>query len=89
MIKLKAFTFGTIMYQYRSYRQERNYASINNILKVINYFTNSYFAFVWLIWQTHTYTEKYKCTQTHAHTDTDIIFTFYTLWIIWHTCQRY
>ena len=25
----------------------------------------------------------------HTQTDTDTIFTFYTFWLIWHTCQRY
>ena len=37
-----------------------------------------------------THIQKYRYTQTHAHrhtqTDTDIIFTFYTFWLIWHTC---
>ena len=32
-----------------------------------------------------THTQKYRYTQTY----TDIIFTFYTFWLIWHTCQRY
>ena len=35
------------------------------------------------------HTQKYRYTQTHAHTDTDSIFAFYTFWLIWHTYQRY
>ena len=89
------------MHLYWGYQQGRNYASIDNILKVMNFFLkNSHFVLFGLfgihakdtkfINGTHTtHREKYKCTQTHAHTDTDTIFTFYTFWIIWHTCQRY
>ena len=35
------------------------------------------------------HTQKYRYTQTHAHTDTDSIFAFYTFCLIWHTYQRY
>ena len=56
----------------------------------MNFFKKSHFALFGLfgiyakdtkfINGTHTtHREKYKCTQTHAHTDTDTIFTFYFL----------
>ena len=44
MIKLRAFIFGTVMKLYWGYPQGRNYTSINNILKVTNFFKNSHFA---------------------------------------------
>ena len=31
----------------------------------------------------------HTCTQRHTQTDTITIFTFYTFWLIWHTCQRH
>ena len=79
----------TVMHRYWGYPQGRNYASIDNILKVMNFFKISHFALFGLfdiyakdtkfINGTHTtHTEKYKYTQTHEHTDTDTIFTFYT-----------
>ena len=38
---------------------------------------------------THTHTHReiwiHTDTCTHRHTQTDIIFTFYTFWLIWHT----
>ena len=37
MIKLRAFIFGIVMHLYWGYPQGRNYTSINNILKVINF----------------------------------------------------
>ena len=37
MIKLRAFIFGTVMHLYWGYPQGRNYTSINNILKVMNF----------------------------------------------------
>ena len=43
MIKLRAFIFGTVMYLYWGYPQGRNYISINNILKVMNFLKNSHF----------------------------------------------
>ena len=33
------------------------------------------------------HTEKYKCTQMHAHTDTNTILHLTLFWIIWHTCK--
>ena len=42
MIKLRAFIFGTVMHLYWGYPQERNYTSINNILKVMNFKINSH-----------------------------------------------
>ena len=44
MIKLRAFIFGTVMHLYWAYPQGRNYTSINNILKVMNFLKNSHFA---------------------------------------------
>ena len=44
MVKLRAFIFGTVMHLYWGYLQGRNYASINNILKVMNFLKNSHFA---------------------------------------------
>ena len=35
----------------------------------------------------HTHTDI--CTQRHTQADTDTIFTFYTFYLIWHTCQKY
>ena len=43
MIKLRAFIFGTVMHLYWGYLQRRSYTSINNILKVMNFFKNSHF----------------------------------------------
>ena len=43
MVKLRAFIFGTVMYLYWGYPQGGNYTSINNILKVMNFFKNSHF----------------------------------------------
>ena len=43
MIKLRAFTFGTVMHLYWGYSQGRNYTFINNILKVMNFLKNSHF----------------------------------------------
>ena len=43
MIKLRAFIFGTVMHLYWGYPQGRNYTSINNILKGMNFFKNSHF----------------------------------------------
>ena len=37
MIKLRAFIFGTVMHLYWGYPLGRNYRSINNILKVMNF----------------------------------------------------
>ena len=92
MVKLRAFIFDTVMHLYWGYLQGRNYASINNILKVMNFIINSHFAlfvsfdihakitnFTFGIPHTHTYIYIY--TQTH----TDTIFTFCTFWLIWHT----
>ena len=44
MVKLRAFIFDTIMHLYWGYLQGRNYASINNVLKVMNFLKNSHFA---------------------------------------------
>ena len=37
MVKLRAFIFGSVMHLYWGYLQGRNYASVNNILKVTNF----------------------------------------------------
>ena len=37
MIKLRAFIFDTVVHLYWGYPQGRNYTSINNILKVMNF----------------------------------------------------
>ena len=37
MVKLRAFIFGSVMHLYWGYLQGRNYASVNNILKVMNF----------------------------------------------------
>ena len=37
MVKLGAFIFGTVMHQYWDYPQGRNYASIDDILKVMDF----------------------------------------------------
>ena len=44
MVKLRAFIFGTVMHLFWGYLQGRNYACINNILKVMNFLKNSHFA---------------------------------------------
>ena len=38
MVELRALIFSTVMHQYWSYPQGRDYTSINNILKVIKNF---------------------------------------------------
>ena len=37
MVKLRTFISGTVMHLYWGYPQERNYSSIDNILKVMNF----------------------------------------------------
>ena len=44
MVKLRVFIFGSVMYLYWGYLQDKNYASVNNILKVTNFFKKSHFA---------------------------------------------
>ena len=94
MVKLRAFIFDTVMHLYWGYLQGRNYASINNILKVMNFLQNSHFA-LFVSFDIHAkntnftfgipHTHIYRYTQTH----TDTIFTFCTFWLIWYTCQIY
>ena len=91
--KLRAFIFDTVMHLYWGYLQGRNYVSINNILKVMNFLKIHILHFLshltympkililHLAYHTHTYTD------THRHTDT--IFTFCTFWLIWYKCQIY
>ena len=84
------------------YLQGRNYASINNILKVMNFLKNSYFAlfvsfdihakntdFTFGIPHTHTHTHTHTHIYRYTQTHTDTIFTFCTFWLIWYTCQIY
>ena len=40
MIKLRGFIFSSIMYLYWSYLQSKNFASVNNILKIMNFLKN-------------------------------------------------
>ena len=47
MVKHRTFIFGSIMYLYWSYPQSKNYASANNILKILNFFKN-YICTFWL-----------------------------------------
>ena len=94
MVKLRAFIFDTVMHLYWGYLQARNYASINNILKVVNFLKTSHFA-LFVSFDIHAkntnftfgipHTHIYRYTQTH----TDTIFTFCTFWLIWYTCQIY
>ena len=44
MVKLRVFLFGSVMHLYWGYPHGKNYASVNNILKVTNFFKNSHFA---------------------------------------------
>ena len=97
-VKLRAFIFDTVMHLYWGYLEGRNYAPINNILKVMNFLKNSHFALFAsfdihhltympkiLILHLAYHTHTYRYTQTH----TDTIFTFCTFWLIWYTCQIY
>ena len=97
MVKLRAFIFDTVMHLYWGYPQGRKYASINNILKVTNFFKNHILHFLshltympkililHLAYHTHTYTD------THRHIQ--IPFSHFALFgsfgihakYIWHT----
>ena len=44
MVKLRTFICGTVMHLYWGYPEGRNYGSIDNILKVMDFLNNSHFA---------------------------------------------
>ena len=77
MVKLRAFIFDTVMHLYWGYLQERNYASIDNILKVMNFFKNSHFAlfcsfdihakYIWHTADLHMHRYSDICTETLTH----------------------
>ena len=46
MVKFRVFILGSIMHLYWSYPENKNYVSVNNILKVMNFFKNSHFAYM-------------------------------------------
>ena len=46
MVKLGVFILGSVMHLYWGYPQGKNYASVNNILKVTNFLKNSHFAYM-------------------------------------------
>ena len=105
MVKLRAFIFGSVMYIYWGYPQVRNYASLDNILKIMNFLKKLHFALlahltympkILILYLAYTHSYRYiqtnGCIQTHMDTDTDTFFTFCTFWLIndiRHTCQRY
>ena len=83
MVKLTAFIFGTVMHLYWGCLQERNYASINNIHKIMNFLKISHFALFgsfgihvkdtnFTFGTPHTHTYMYRYTQTHADIQTQI-----------------
>ena len=86
MVKLRAFIFGSVMHLYWGYPQGKNYASVNNILKVMTFFKeNSHFAlfssfgihakdtnFIFGILQTYTCTDTQTCTHIDTHMYRDI-----------------
>ena len=83
IVKLRAFIFGSVMHLYWGYPQQRNYVSINNIHKVMNFFLISHFQLFGSFGIHAKYTKFLNGTPhthkyTYTHTETDIIFTFYT-----------
>ena len=85
MIKLRAFIFGTVMHLYWSYPKERNYTSINNILKSYEFFKKFTFYTFWLIGK-HAKDTKFisgiphtdTCTYTNTDTHRQIPFLHFT-----------
>ena len=70
MVKLRAFIFGTVMHLYWGYLQGRNYACINNILEVMNFFKNSHFA-LFVSFGIHVKDTNFTFGTPHTHTYTD------------------
>ena len=70
MVKLRAFKLDTVMHLYWVYLEGRNYASIDNILKVMTFLKNSHLHFLPHL----TYMPKililHLAHHTHTHTDT-------------------
>ena len=83
MVKLRALIFGTVRHQYWGYLQGRNYASVNNILKVMDFFKNSHFA---LFSSFDIYAKDTKfingTSYRHMHTETDTDRYRYSLYIL-------
>ena len=79
MVKLRALIFGSVMYLYWGYPQRKNYASLDNILKIKFYILHS-LAHIdakdtnFIFGTPHI---QYRYTQTNGHTqthmDTDIV----------------
>ena len=83
--KLRAIIFGLVMHLYWGYPQGRNYASVYNILKVMNFLKISHFQCLGSF-GIHAKDSKFLNGTLHAHkytyAQTDTIFTFYTFWLI-------
>ena len=87
-LKLGAFIFGPVMHLYWGYPQGRNYASVNNIVKVTNFFKKFTFCSFgieakdtkFINGTTHTHTQKYRYyTDTCIHRHIQIPFLHFTL----------
>ena len=97
MVKLRAFLFDTVMHLYWGYLQGRNYASINNILKVMNFLKIhilhflSHLTYMPKILILHLAYHTHTCTDTQRHIQ--IPFSHFALCgsfdihakYIWHT----
>ena len=77
MVKLRALIFGSVMYLYWGYLQERNCVSVHDILKIMNFLKKLYICTFCVIHAQDTNfifvtPQTYTCictdTQRHAHT---------------------